>query len=85
MCPKQVVIVDFADYTSRKSDVTAAVMQAAEQEGVFYVRNHGISQTLIDMMFAHAAGFFNLDDNTKQQYRFDKPRNAGWEKMAQVL
>ena len=81
---KQVVIVDFADFEHRKEDITAAVLHAAENEGVFYVKNHGIPQHLIDDMFAHAAAFFDLPDERKAKYRFDKPRNAGWEKMAQV-
>ena len=84
MSLKQMVVVDFSSFERRKSAITDAVMQAAESEGVFYVKNHGISQKLIDTMFARSAEFFKLDDVVKKQYCFDKPRNAGWEKMAQV-
>ncbi|DBB07475.1 TPA: hypothetical protein ACH3X3_008946 [Trebouxia sp. C0006] len=84
MSSKQVVVVDFSDFERRKTVITHAVMQAAENEGVFYVKNHGISQGLVDSMFARSADFFKLDDVTKKRYSFDKPRNAGWEKMAQI-
>ena len=85
MSQQQVVVVDFNDFERRKPAITSAVMQAAENEGVFYVKNHGISQRLIDTMFRRSSDFFKLNDVTKRQYSFDKPRNAGWEKMAQVL
>ena len=84
MSSTQVVVVDFSDFEHRKTVITHAVMQAAENEGVFYVKNHGISQGLVDSMFGRSADFFKLNDVTKKQYSFDKPRNAGWEKMAQV-
>ncbi|KAL0032639.1 hypothetical protein WJX77_012233 [Trebouxia sp. C0004] len=84
MSSKQVVVVDFSEFEHRKTVITHAVMQAAETEGVFYVKNHGISQGLVDSMFARSADFFKLDDVTKKRYCFDKPRNAGWEKMAQI-
>ena len=84
MSSKQVVVVDFGNFESRKHAITDAVMHAAENEGVFYVKNHGISQNVIDAMFARSADFFKLEDGVKKRYCFDKPRNAGWEKMAQV-
>jgi len=35
MSSKQVVVVDFSDFEHRKTAITHAVMQAAENEGVF--------------------------------------------------
>ena len=44
MSSKQVVVVDFSDFERRKTVITHAVMQAAENEGVFYVKNQGLAK-----------------------------------------
>lgn len=36
-------------------------------------------------MFNASHSFFDLPDFTKENYPMDHPRNAGWEKLPQVL
>jgi isopenicillin N synthase-like dioxygenase len=48
------------------------------------VINHGISSDEIKSMFETGRQFFALPDSTKAKYPLDVPRNAGWEKFAQV-
>jgi isopenicillin N synthase-like dioxygenase len=35
-------------------------------------------------MFDASHSFFELPENTKENYLMDYPRNAGWEKLSQV-
>lgn len=35
-------------------------------------------------MFDAGHSFFDLPDDTKENYHMDYPRNAGWEKLSQV-
>lgn len=47
--------------------VATEMLAAAEATGFFYIRNHGIDQTLIDSVFAEAATFFRTPDDAKRQ------------------
>ena len=62
------MVVDFSDFEHRKTVITHAVMQVAENEGVFYIKNLGISQGLVDSMFGRSADFFKLDDVTTARF-----------------
>jgi isopenicillin N synthase-like dioxygenase len=48
------------------------------------VVNHDISIEDIRAMFDASHSFFELSENTKENYLMDYPRNAGWEKLSQV-
>ena len=48
------------------ASVGAEMLAAAEATGFFYVRNHGIAQSLIDQVFATSANFFAADIAQKQ-------------------
>jgi len=71
-------IVDFAGFASADAvmrEATVAALRAAlESCGFMYLRNHGISQTQIDAVFAQSRAFFSLPQKTKDQ---TKPREKG--------
>lgn len=46
--------------------------------------NHDIPVKDIRIMFDASHSFFDLPDNTKENYPMDYPRNGGWEKLPQV-
>lgn len=84
MTKRKIPVIDLSRFEDRKEQITEALWNAAEHEGVFYVSNHGIPQLLIDSMFTRARAFFQQAEALKKLYSFDKPRNAGWESKAQV-
>lgn len=51
----------------------------------FQVVNHEIPVQSIRQMFDASQSFFELPENTKEDYHMDHPRNAGWEKITQVM
>lgn len=52
--------------------VADALTRAAEGTGFFYVRNHGIDQAVIDLMFTTAHAFFALPLEEKQAVAVNK-------------
>ena len=46
--------------------VAAAMLEAAEATGFFYVRGHGIDQALIDAVFALSRAFYARPDEDKR-------------------
>jgi isopenicillin N synthase-like dioxygenase len=49
------------------ADVAGKMLQAAEATGFFYVRNHGVPQSLIDDVFATSHRFFTSPTAEKQR------------------
>ncbi|SAM03969.1 hypothetical protein [Absidia glauca] len=76
--------IDLANFQQRKESIVKDIMTAATEQGFFYVINHGISSDEIQSMFETGRRFFALPDSTKAKYPLDVPRNAGWEKFAQL-
>ncbi|CAO3591383.1 unnamed protein product [Absidia cylindrospora] len=76
--------IDLANFEQRKESIIKDIMTAATEQGFFYVINHGISDKEIQAMFETGQQFFALPDSTKANYPLDVPRNAGWEKFAQL-
>jgi isopenicillin N synthase-like dioxygenase len=59
--------------------VAADIGLASRERGFFYVANHGVPETLQSDLFAAAAGFFALDEATKETVSFFKsPHNRGY-------
>jgi isopenicillin N synthase-like dioxygenase len=76
--------ISLADFDNRVDDITAELVEAAENVGFFCVVDHGISPQEVDDIFAQSARFFSLPDDTKARVPFSSANNAGWEKNSQV-
>ena len=79
-----VPIIDLANFSDHREEITEQLLDAALNTGFFYLKNHSVSLTAISDMFKAAQNFFNLPDEVKGTYDFEKQRNAGWEKLAQA-
>jgi len=64
--------VDLSDFLSndpvRKADFVARLGKAYEEVGFVAVKNHGISDQLIDDLYQHVQEFFSLPLEKKKQY-----------------
>ncbi|KAK9865829.1 hypothetical protein WJX84_009561 [Apatococcus fuscideae] len=80
----QVPIIDLSNFPERKQEVTQQLLSAALDTGFFYLQHHSISLATVDEMFDASSKFFSLSDSVKARYAFEKQRNAGWEKLAQM-
>jgi len=64
-----VPVIDFGgmlgDDPAEKAKVAATLRDACVNVGFFYIKNHGIPQTLIDSMFAEAERFFRIPSEDK--------------------
>lgn len=76
--------VSLADFDRRIDQITAELVEAAENVGFFSIVDHGISQQEVDDIFAQSARFFSLPDDVKEKVPFSSAHNAGWEKNSQV-
>ncbi|KAI8333450.1 hypothetical protein BC941DRAFT_434753 [Chlamydoabsidia padenii] len=76
--------VDLSNYEERRQEIIETLMDAATQQGFFYVVNHGIPVEDIRAMFKTSQDFFALPNQAKSKYAIDITRNAGWETMAQI-
>jgi isopenicillin N synthase-like dioxygenase len=65
-----VPVIDFGGMLSsdpaEKAKVAAALRDACANVGFFYIKNHGIPQTLVDSMFAQAERFFAIPSEDKK-------------------
>ncbi|KAF5006946.1 hypothetical protein FDECE_6704 [Fusarium decemcellulare] len=76
--------ISLGGFESRIDEITAEVMDAAENIGFFSIVDHGISKEAVDAIFDQSARFFNQPDHVKCLVPFSPKHNAGWEKNAQV-
>jgi len=64
-----VPVIDFGgmlgDDPAEKAKVAAALRDACVNVGFFYIKNHGIPQTVIDRAFAESARFFRISPEDK--------------------
>lgn len=81
---RDIPIIDMADFSARRAEVTEALWQAATEIGFFQLKNHGIPQDLIDAGFAQSEAFFDQPSDVKSQMPLKPGTNAGWEYKAQV-
>ena len=68
---RPLVCVDLADVETRPREVAAALLSAAENEGFFYLVNHGVPQHEVDAAFALSRSFFTAPDDVKRATRGD--------------
>ncbi|MEH1899102.1 MAG: 2-oxoglutarate and iron-dependent oxygenase domain-containing protein [Nostoc sp.] len=75
----QIPIVDFNPFingdTVAKEAVAAQISLAIHEVGCFYLKNYGISKTLIAQAFSQTESFFALPENEKEQVSFFPDRN----------
>jgi isopenicillin N synthase-like dioxygenase len=79
-------IIDISGLSSRnpaeRQKVGALLRAACLDKGFFYIINHGVSEALVDDVFAEAAGFFAL--SAEQKAEVDKAKskaNRGYEPL----
>jgi isopenicillin N synthase-like dioxygenase len=79
-------IIDISGLSSQKlanrQEVGAALRAACLDKGFFYISNHGVSEALVDDVFAEAAGFFSLPAGQKAEVDKAKSKaNRGYEPL----
>jgi isopenicillin N synthase-like dioxygenase len=79
-------IIDISGLTStrptERQAVGAALRQACLDKGFFYIKNHGVSETLVDNVFNEAAAFFALPAEQKAEVDKAKSKvNRGYEPL----
>ncbi len=79
-----VPIIDLANFSDHKETITKQLLEAARETGFFYLKNHSVRLADATRMFKAAQKFFDLPDDVKSSYAFERQRNAGWEKLAQA-
>ncbi|EXJ78858.1 hypothetical protein A1O1_09260 [Capronia coronata CBS 617.96] len=68
-----------------RDELVARLRDACTRVGFFYIKNHGVPQDTIDRVFASAQGFFNLDEQAKQQCHFKNSKAlCGYEGIQSV-
>jgi isopenicillin N synthase-like dioxygenase len=68
----------FADWQAVGAELRAACLD----KGFFYIKDHGVSEALVDEVFAEAAGFFSLPVEQKAQVDKAKSKaNRGYEPL----
>ncbi|MET7390616.1 isopenicillin N synthase family dioxygenase [Streptomyces sp. NPDC005529] len=72
--------VDFEDFDAgiprRRAQVVAEMDRACREYGIFYIRNHGVSEETVERAFAVAEAFFACPVGEKK--RVASLRSSGW-------
>lgn len=76
---EEIPIIDLSsvdgDLNARKA-IAAQVRAAAENTGFFYIKNHGISEDLIQNALEKAQTFFNQPDELKDRVSHKKTKQS---------
>jgi isopenicillin N synthase-like dioxygenase len=75
--------ISLRDFDERIDEITAELVDAAENVGFFTVVDHGFSNAEIENMFTTSKRFFDLPDDAKSTVPWSS-KNVGWEKNSQV-
>ncbi|KAJ5092974.1 hypothetical protein N7456_008835 [Penicillium angulare] len=75
--------ISLADFENRIDQITAELVDAAENVGFFTLVNHGLSKEDIESMFTTSKSFFDLSDDIKKTVPWNA-NNVGWEKNSQI-
>ncbi|KAJ5895011.1 hypothetical protein N7495_006702 [Penicillium taxi] len=75
--------ISLADFENRIEELTAELIDAAENVGFFTLVNHGITKEDVDAIFATSKSFFDLPDEAKATVPWNA-NNVGWEKNSQI-
>lgn len=78
----EIPIIDFSEFNSgstARHTVVKQVYQACHEIGFMYLKNPGISQSLIERLFIESKHFFSLPDEVKHQLAWsDEFSNQGY-------
>lgn len=75
--------ISLQDFEARIDEITAELVNAAENVGFFTIVDHGLQTAEIETMFANSKNFFSLSDELKATVPWSS-KNVGWEKNSQV-
>ncbi|OIW32608.1 leucoanthocyanidin dioxygenase [Coniochaeta ligniaria NRRL 30616] len=75
--------ISLANFDSRIDEITAQLVDAAENVGFFAIVDHGITQAEQDAVFGASQSFFSLPDEIKSTVPWN-PQNVGYENRSQV-
>jgi isopenicillin N synthase-like dioxygenase len=77
-----VPLIDFAPFVegdrAARQQVAAEIYAACQEVGFMYLRNSGISEDLVDRLFAEAKQFFALPAEVKEQGARSDATNCGY-------
>ncbi|KAF9896565.1 hypothetical protein BX616_007198, partial [Lobosporangium transversale] len=73
MC--SIPVIDFSLFTSDSKEYARQICEASRDIGFFFVKNHGISQDLIDRMFKCSEDFFQRPLQCKNRYLINSETN----------
>src|SRR4051794_34393050 len=80
---EEIPVIDIGAYLAGKPgadhEVADALREATETVGFFYLKNHGVPQSLIDRMFAESKRFFALPVEDKR--KIPRVDNFGYMEM----
>lgn len=75
-------VIDLAPFLDDTGTAPQKVVQeiylACQEVGFFYVKNHGISQELVDQVLSQSQGFFSLPETVKNQVMRSPHTNCGY-------
>jgi isopenicillin N synthase-like dioxygenase len=75
-------IIDFASFLSGNKNTQHKVVQeiylACQEVGFFYLKNHGISQELVDRLLSQSQSFFSLPETVKNRVLRSPQTNCGY-------
>lgn len=79
-------VIDISGLSSNNAanrrNVGAALRAACLDKGFFYIKNHGVSEALVDEVFKESAGFFSLPAERKAEVDKAKSKaNRGYEPL----
>ncbi|ARU56437.1 oxidoreductase [Oleiphilus messinensis] len=77
-------IISFAEFDTRREEITEQLWHAATEVGFFQLTDHGLDLPLIQAAFEASERFFDLRESTKSKFPLKSGLNAGWEFMEQV-
>ena len=82
----EIPVIDFGDAFSKDLDarkrVAAKVYEACIRVGFFYIRNHGVDNSIMNSIFSAAKDFFDLPLEDKMAIDLNKsPHFRGYTKL----
>jgi isopenicillin N synthase-like dioxygenase len=75
----QTQLTYMSGFEQRKVEITAKLIEAAENVGFFTLVDHGISKEEIEAQFSISKAFFDLPAEKKGKTPHDPKTNNGWE------
>lgn len=80
---REIPQISLFDFENRIDEITAELINAAENVGFFTLIDHGVSKEDIEAMFVTSKSFFDLPDDAKATVPWNS-NNVGWEKNSQI-